>query len=83
MKRQLAIAMLGGRLETAAKWLRCTPHSISNWAVDAEDNLTSARVRDSVVAALVRKLAQERLARGEQLHAHEAALLDLPTYVQP
>lgn len=77
MKRTHALGLLGGR-EAAAKWLGCTPHSISNWQVDGEDNITSARVRDSIVAAMVRKHASEALARGEVLHAHEAALLDLP-----
>lgn len=76
MKRTLALGLLGGR-EAAAKWLGCTAHSISNWTVDSDDHLTSPRVRDSIVAALVRKHACERLARGDAIDPREAELLDI------
>ena len=55
MKYTTAMHLLGGQAE-AARWLGMTQHAISNWQVDKDGCLTSRRVRDSVIAALTRKL---------------------------
>jgi len=80
MKRTTAIELLGGAQE-AARWLGYHRNSISNWAVDRQGNLIGRRVCDTVLAALVRKYAAERLSKGESLDPRELELLDLDLYV--
>lgn len=64
MHRNTAIRLLGGSVQAAAKHLRCNPNSIGNWRTDKQGNLTSRRVVDSVIAAVVRKRAHDLAAMG-------------------
>lgn len=77
MKYKTVITLLGGYVE-ASERLGMSRHAISNWQVDKQGRLKGRRVRDAVVAALVRKLADERRARGEELDPLEAELIELP-----
>lgn len=78
MKRKTAIDQLGG-MDEASKWCRLAHKTISNWEVDAYDNLLSARAEDAVLAGMVRKNAHERWERGEALLPTEMELLDFQT----
>ncbi len=79
MKRKTAIAVLGGKdegaMSRAAFWLGMTAHAISNWQVDSDDNLTSRRVCDAVLAAVARKLHSEGAL---ELHPGVSDLIELP-----
>lgn len=74
MKRRTAIELLGG-ITGAAHWLGVTPHAISNWQVDADDNLVGRRVCDSVLAGLTRKLHADGVLATEPEFAD---LFELP-----
>jgi len=76
MNRDKAINELGGHA-SAAKWLACSPRSISNWETDEQGNLTGRRVVDAILAALVRKHAAELAAEGKVLDI-EPHLLEVP-----
>jgi hypothetical protein len=77
MNRNDAINRLGG-IKHAAEWLDMTPHAISNWAVDADGNITSRRVCDAILAALVRQNVAARVRDGVEVDPGEFALTELP-----
>jgi predicted transcriptional regulator len=77
MNRNDAINRLGG-IKAAAEWLGMTPHAVSNWAVDDEGNLTSRRVCDAILAALVRQHIAQRVKAGVPVDPDEFALAELP-----
>jgi hypothetical protein len=77
MNRNEALNRLGG-IKHAAKWLDMTPHAISNWAVDDEGNLTSRRVCDAILAALLRMHVAQRRKTANPVDADIDALTELP-----
>lgn len=77
MNRIDAIKRLGG-IKEAAKWLGMTEHAISNWKVDEAGNLTSRKVCDAILAALVRQHIAQRVKAGVPVDPEEFALAELP-----
>lgn len=77
MNRNDAINRLGG-IKAAAEWLDMTPHAISNWRVDEHGNLTSRKVCDAILAALVRQHIAQRVKEGIPVDPTEFALAELP-----
>jgi hypothetical protein len=78
MKKHIAIHLLGGNMARVAEHLGTTKQSPQKWPVDEQGNITSRRVVDSVLAALVRiNYARREAGLNEPLPIDEATLQDL------
>ena len=75
MTKQDMLKALGGSTATAAMWLGIEPKTIYKWAVDGKGNLTSQRVKNDVLAAIVRKRVKDMVAAGDRIDPIERRLV--------
>jgi hypothetical protein len=79
MKKHTAIHLLGGSMARAARAIGCSKQAVQRWPVDEHDTITSKRVADAVLAALVRRNYLHRVddPNGTRMELDEATLDDL------
>jgi hypothetical protein len=80
MKKYNAIRLLGdGNMAKVARAVGCSKQAVQRWKVDASGAISSRRVADRVLAALVRSNYQHRADNpdGERPGLDEATLDDL------